>query len=103
MNRVKNFIIVLIFVLVGIPAIGCLLNMAVPGLGEIFAFFGNMLWQLIKEYVLVDKLQMYGLYIVMLIALNCIGIYLSRKQENALYEIITLVLSFVGIATGNIL
>ena len=103
MNRIKSFIVALIIIIVGVPAFGLVANLFVPGLGEVFLFVDKMLLMLIKNYVLKEKLAQYGIFLLLFILLHVGGIYLSKKEENVLFEIVAIIISVVGVITGNIL
>ena len=103
MSKISNFIIVLIFIIIGIPVFELIANLFVPGLGDVFLFMHRTIWMVIKNYVLEDKLVQYGLFLLLFIFLHIGGIYMSKKEENVLFEIVAIIISVVGVVTGNIL
>ena len=105
MRHIKRFIITFIFVLVGLPLIGALLESFMPGSGikELFFFFLQTTWRLVRNFALENTVNKYGVFIVISIIFNGLGIYISKKRENFIYEVIALILSIIGLAKGSIL
>ena len=91
--------------MVVVPLLGIVFELFLPGLGikEVFFFMPKMVWMIFKQFELENTLNTYGLFILIALFLNGLGIFISKKRENYIYEIIALILSIVGIATGSIL
>ena len=104
MRHIFSFIILLLFMFCGLPLMGIALELFIPNLGfkEFFLFIPRTIWKIFKEYQLASMLETHGIYLIVALILNCLGIYISKKTENRIYEIVILFVSIIGLASGSI-
>ena len=105
MRYISGFVITFIFIMVGLPLLGVIIELFLPGSGikELFLFIPRMVWMLFKQFELENSLNTFGLFIVIALILNGFGIYISKRKENYIYEVIALILSIIGLVTGSII
>ena len=105
MRRIVTFLIMLMFVMAGLPIIGKILNWIFPGtgIGEVLIWFPSIFWTMFKEFILGDIMQEFGLYIFIAIILNGFGFIISKKTDNYIWQIVSLICSIIALITGNII
>ena len=104
MRKIKGILIILFMLLVVLPIIGKLLGAVYPEsiIEEVFMWFPQLFWTVFKQFKLKSFLLSSGLFIVIAIILNGAGMYISRKKENIIYEIIALILTIIGLCSGSL-
>ena len=105
MRAITSFVFVLLILFVVLPVLGKVLLLFLPGteIDQLFEFFPRLIWQLIKQFMLEDKLKSFVIYFFIFLILNGLGIYISKKRENQVYEVIGFVLSIIGLASGSLI
>lgn len=105
MNKSKALFITLIFVLVGLPVIGYVLNWIYPatGIGDFLIWFPSLFWTLFKEFELEDIAKSVILYLIIAGVLIGLGFNISKRTENKIWLFVSLIMTIVAIITGNIL
>ena len=105
MNKSKALFITLIFVLVGLPVIGYVLNWIYPatGIGDFLIWFPSLFWTLFKEFELEDIAKSVILYLIIAGVLIGLGFNISKRTENKIWLFVSLIMTMVAIITGNIL
>ena len=105
MNKSKALFITLIFVLVGLPVIGYVLNWIYPatGIGDFLIWFPSLFWTLFKEFELEDIAKSVILYLIIAGVLIGLGFNISKRTENKIWLSVSLIMTIVAIITGNIL
>lgn len=105
MKKLRNIVVVILFVAIGLPALGYLLKWLFPGtaLGEAIIGISSIMWTIFKEFELGDMLQSVVLYIVIALALMAFGFTMIRKTESKVWIFVSLLMMIIAIITGDIL
>ena len=81
---------------VGIIVIGLIFSFNVPDLGVFYFGFFGLVWKMFSAYYLEDELIKLILYIFVG-AILFGSVYLTNKQENKVWKIVTVIMAIVGI------
>ena len=90
---------------IGLPTIGSFLDWIYPGtgIGDIFRWFPSVFWILFKQFELEDTAKSLALYLIIAGVFIGLGFTVSRKTENNIWLLVSLIMTIVAIVTGNII
>jgi len=92
-----------VLTVIGISAFGVALYILFPPIRTSLLFIVNTIWIVIKEFFLRDILKKYVVYIILWCAVALIFGYVSRKTENGLWNLVTLLFLVLEILVYNTL
>jgi len=78
-------------------------NIWIPGTKDITLFLVKIVFQIFVQFELSDLVLNIVIYLLLGFILSSIGIYYSRKTDNKLWEIATLLVSIIGLLSGSLL
>ena len=105
MKKLISIFAIILFMWIGLPALGYLLKWLFPDIliGEAIIGISSMMLTIFKQFELGDLLQSAGLYIAIAVIALGFGITITRKTENRIWMIVSLLTAVLAIMTGQIL
>ena len=105
MKKVISIFAIIMFMLIGLPALGYLLKWLLPdtAIGESVIGISSLMWSIFQQFELGDLLQSAGLYIAIAVVALGFGITMTRKTEKMIWMIVSLLTTVLAIMTGKIL
>ncbi len=105
MNRIKEILITLAFVFLGIPAMCYIVLFFNPDnkLAEAVIGLLSLIWVFFKELELQDLLRDIGIFFIIAGILIGFGVHISRRLEARVWAIVSLISGIIALATGNMI
>ena len=105
MKKLISIFTIILFMWIGLPALGYLLKWFLPdtAIGEAIIGISSMMGTIFKQFVLDGLLQSAGLYILIAVVIAGLGFTISSKTENKIWLIVSLIGSLIAIITGSLI
>lgn len=105
LNKIKEILITLAFVFLGIPAICYIALLFNPDnkLAEAVIGILSIIWSVFKQFELHDLLRDVGLFLIIVGILTGFGVHISGRTEAKIWAIVSLIGGIIALATGNMI